>query len=117
MQSTEQISTQAVMGVCRKVFSRCGSFVILIFCFCLFLYSTMAFMDENTSLIRMKRDFDHFVQDQSRNAGLSAFSLDENTENSFKNTSNDSGAISVQALLGLFFPTGLDKQKRFSVKL
>ena len=61
----------------------------------------MAFLDDNTSLIRMKRDFDHFVQDRSHNAGLSAFSLDENTENSFKNTSSDSGAISVQALLGL----------------
>ena len=63
----------------------------------------MAFLDDNTSLIRMKRDFDHFVQDRSHNAGLSTFSLDDATETSFRNTSNDSGAISVQALLGCCF--------------
>ena len=55
----------------------------------------MAFPDDNTSIIRMKRDFDHFLQDHSR---VSAFSLDE-SDAGFKNTSNE-GAISIQALLG-----------------
>lgn len=60
----------------------------------------MSFFDENTSVVRMKRDFDQFVQDHNDHRGVGIFSLDDVGNTSFKNRSDDSGSVSVQALLG-----------------
>lgn len=68
----------------------------------------MAFFDENTSLLRMKRDFDHFVHDHDGSRGVSAFSLDGSVNNSYKNRSGDTEAVSVQALY--------EKEKQFKLK-
>jgi hypothetical protein len=63
----------------------------------------MAFFDENTSVVRMKRDFDQFVQDHDESRGVGIFSLDKLNNESYKNRSGDSGSVSVQALLGKYF--------------
>lgn len=63
-------------------------------------------MDDNTSLIRMKRDFDQFMQDHNDSRRALVFSLDDKDDTT--NISNDQGAISVQALL--------EKEKYFKMK-
>lgn len=68
---------------------------------------TMSFFDENTSVVRMKRDFDQFVQDHNDH-GVGIFSLDDVGNSSFRNTSGDTGAVSVQALL--------EKERKFKLK-
>ncbi|XP_053393249.1 mitotic spindle assembly checkpoint protein MAD1-like isoform X2 [Mercenaria mercenaria] len=68
----------------------------------------MAFFDENTSVVRMKRDFDQFVQDHDESRGVGIFSLDNLSNTSFRNRSGDSGSVSVQALL--------EKEKSYKLK-
>ncbi|XP_060570209.1 mitotic spindle assembly checkpoint protein MAD1-like [Ruditapes philippinarum] len=68
----------------------------------------MAFFDENTSVVRMKRDFDQFVQDHDESRGVGIFSLDKLNNESYKNRSGDSGSVSVQALL--------EKEKNFKIQ-
>lgn len=68
----------------------------------------MAFIDDNTSLVRMKRDFDQFVQDHNDSRGVSAFSLDGSVNKSFKNTSGDTDSLAVQTLL--------ERERQFKLK-
>lgn len=60
----------------------------------------MAFLDDNTSVVRMKRDFDQFVQDQNDGRDVPIFSLDNIGNDSFNSRSGDSDALSVRTLLG-----------------
>lgn len=62
----------------------------------------MAFRDDNTTIVRMKRDFDSFIQDHNESRGVSAFRLDDSGSNGLAGAVRDTEVIQVQALLGMY---------------
>ncbi|XP_052814982.1 mitotic spindle assembly checkpoint protein MAD1-like [Mya arenaria] len=68
----------------------------------------MAFLDDNTSLVRMKRDFDSFVCDHNDSRGVKHFRLDDAENDSLRDRSGELEALSVQTLLA--------KEKQYKYK-
>ncbi|KAH3863656.1 hypothetical protein DPMN_026645, partial [Dreissena polymorpha] len=69
----------------------------------------MAFRDDNTTLIRMKRDFDAFISSHNDSRGVKQFKLDDIGNDSLNDRSAETTeAVSVQALL--------DKERQYKTK-
>ena len=65
------------------------------------IISNMAYVEDNTAVIRMKRDFEQFAQDHndSRVPAFRFHDLEDDTLN--MQASNETNVISVQSLLGI----------------
>lgn len=76
----------------------------------------MSFQEDNTTIVRMRKDFEAFIADGRKSHGGLAFRLEDDSselENGSRKRS-DSGVIPVKTLLGKAFQTVLVYQESFS---